>query len=77
MTDRTLTVVFEDVEEGWVQARIAEAPAVITVGRDLDEASSLVEYALGEYIRALAGEEPAGQVARDGSGVQILLRPSD
>ena len=77
VTDSTLTVVFEDVEDGWVQARIAEVPAVITVGRDRDEARSLVEDALREYIRAIAGDEPKGQVAGDVERVRLSLRPSD
>ena len=77
VTDSTLTVVFEDVEDGWVQARIAEVPAVITVGRDRDEARSLVEDALREYIRAIAGDAPTDQVAGDVERVRLSLRPSD
>jgi predicted RNase H-like HicB family nuclease len=51
----TLTVVYEPVEDGWVQARIAEIPGVITAGRNRDEAKELVLDALREYLLA-AGE---------------------
>jgi predicted RNase H-like HicB family nuclease len=52
----TLTVVYESVDEDWVQARIAEMPAVITVGHDKDEARVLVVDALREYLIANAAE---------------------
>jgi predicted RNase H-like HicB family nuclease len=77
VANSSLAVVFEHVEEGWVQARIAEVPTVITVGRDRDEARSLVEDALREYIRAIAGDAPMGQVPGDVERVRLSLRPSD
>lgn len=54
MEEIALTVVYEPVEGGWVQARIAELPAVITAGRDHDEARDLVLDALREYLAANA-----------------------
>lgn len=73
MEEFTLTVVYEPVEEGWVQARIAELPAVITVGHDHDEARALVVDALREYLLANA----AGSAATPGEEreeLTVLLR---
>ena len=74
VADPTLTVVFEDVEGGWVQARIAEVPAVITVGRDRAEAHSLVEDALREYLLAVADDEKA-DLAGESEHVRLILQP--
>jgi predicted RNase H-like HicB family nuclease len=52
-----LSIVYEPVDNGWVQARIAELPAVITAGRSRDEAKSLVLDAFREYLLAL--QQPA------------------
>lgn len=65
---------FEEVDEGWVQARIEELPAVITVGRDDREAHEFLIDALGEYLLSLA--EPA-DTASSSSGrradIEIVL----
>jgi len=71
----TLTVIFEVVENGWVQARIAEVPAVITVGRDRDEAVSMAEDALREYLLAIAGDEPI-EVGGESHQLSLVLRPT-
>lgn len=63
MQSLTLTVVYEPVENGWVQARLVEIPGVITAGPTRDEAKILVVDALREYLRA-AGESADG-VDRD------------
>ncbi len=60
-----LTVICEPVEEGWLQARIAELPAVITAGKTEDEAVNLALDALREYILSLGAGSP-GQVAPGG-----------
>ena len=49
----TLTGVHEPVENGWIQARIVELPAVITAARSLEEAKALLLDALGEYLLSL------------------------
>jgi predicted RNase H-like HicB family nuclease len=54
----TLTVAFEAVEDGWVQARIVEIPGVITAGRDRAEARELVVDALREYLLAAGHDGP-------------------
>ena len=54
MTERLqLTVIYEDVEEGWVQAQIEEFPQVVTAGPSAEEAKSLVLDALREFLLAL------------------------
>lgn len=52
-TSFDLTAVFEPVEDGWVQASIAEIPGVITAGPSLDEAKELLADALREYLLAV------------------------
>jgi predicted RNase H-like HicB family nuclease len=54
-----LTAVFEEVEEGWVQARVKEIPAVITAGPSRAEAEDLLFDALQEYVLSL-GDGPEG-----------------
>lgn len=73
MTEPTLTIVFELVEDGWVQARIAEVPAVITVGRDRAEARSLVEDALREYLLAVADDDKA-ELGGESERVSLVLQ---
>ncbi len=48
-----LTAIFEPVEDGWIQARIAEIPGVITAGPDVESAKELLADALREYVLAL------------------------
>lgn len=54
------TVIYEDGGEGWVMARIAELPEVITQGATLEEARSMVTSALRDwlefYVQERAGE---------------------
>ncbi len=57
----SFTAIYEPVEDGWVQARIQELPAVITAGASLDEAKDLLLDALREYLLSLGeAEAPAG-----------------
>lgn len=48
--DLAYTAVFEEVEGGWTQARIAEIPGVITAGQSREEAKELLQDALREYL---------------------------
>jgi predicted RNase H-like HicB family nuclease len=48
--DLAYTAVYEEVEDGWTQARIAEIPGVITAGRSRGEAKELLQDALREYL---------------------------
>jgi predicted RNase H-like HicB family nuclease len=58
----TWTGVFETVENGWVQARVAEVPGVITAGPTYDDARSLLVDALREYLLSLGQGEPSPPV---------------
>ncbi len=53
----SLTAVCEPVENGWVQARIAELPGVITAAPTPEEARDLLVDALREYLLALREEK--------------------
>jgi hypothetical protein len=58
MPSLELSIVYESVENGWTQARIAEYPAVITAAPTREGAKDLVLDALKEYLLSLA-DEPA------------------
>lgn len=75
MAEPTLTVIFEPVEDGWIQATIAEVPAVITVGRDRAEARSMVEDALREYLLAVGDAKPS-EGTGESEKVSLVLRPA-
>lgn len=49
----TLTALYQTVEDGWVQARVRELPAVITAAPTRDEARLYLEDAVREYLLAL------------------------
>ena len=51
-----LSIVYEPVENGWVQARIEELSPVITAAPTRDEARVLVLDALREYLLALRSD---------------------
>jgi hypothetical protein len=57
MTGRlVLTAVYEQVEDGWTQARIEQLPTVVTAA----EAKELLVDALYEYLLSLgASDQPA------------------
>jgi hypothetical protein len=54
------TTVYDAVENGWTQARIAEYPAVITAGPTREAAKALVLDALKEYWLSFADDPPLG-----------------
>ncbi len=49
---------YESVGDGWVQARLAEIPAVITAAPSQREAREALTDALREYILALTDANP-------------------
>jgi predicted RNase H-like HicB family nuclease len=68
----TFTAVYEPVENGWIQARLAELPGVITAAPTLEQAKELLADALREYLLALgqtgaASAPPANGAARAGA----------
>ena len=59
-TRLSFTAIYEPVENGWIQAGIAELPTVITAGPTLEEAKELLLDALREYLLSLGEQqEPA------------------
>ena len=46
----TFTAVYEEIEDGWVQGRLAEMPGVITAAPTREEAETMIRDALGEYL---------------------------
>ena len=60
----SLTVVYEPVENGWIQARIEELPGVITAGQSFAEAKELIVDAVREYLLALGTEQPEVAVTK-------------
>jgi predicted RNase H-like HicB family nuclease len=54
-----LSIIYEPVEEGWVQARIEGIPEVITAGPTKAEARVLVLDALREYLLSIRGNGEA------------------
>ena len=59
MPSLQLSIVYESVENGWTQARIAEYPAVITAAPTREGAKELVLDALREYLLSLADDQPS------------------
>ena len=55
----SMSIVYEPVEQGWVQARIEGIPEVITAGRSKEEARELVIDALREYLMSIRGNGDA------------------
>ena len=45
-----LTAVYEPLEDGWVQARLVEWPAVVTCGRSREEAREMLRDAFREMV---------------------------
>lgn len=61
MASVAFTAVYEDVENGWVQARLAEIPGVLTVAPTRAEATEALLDAFAEYVRSFADPD-AGSV---------------
>jgi predicted RNase H-like HicB family nuclease len=43
---REYSVVYQEVEDGWIMARVPELPGAVTQGRDLAEARSMIKEAV-------------------------------
>lgn len=43
---REFTVIYQEVEDGWIMARVPELPGAVTQGRDLAEARSMIKEAV-------------------------------
>ena len=73
MSSIPLSILYEVVEDGWVQARIEELPGVITVAPTRDEARTLVLDALREYLLSLRDEPLAGSATGDREALALEL----
>jgi predicted RNase H-like HicB family nuclease len=60
-----LSIVYEPDEDGWILARIAEYPAVITTAPTREGAKEMVLDALREYLLSLTEDEPGGGGERE------------
>ena len=63
---REYTVVYQEIEDGWVMASVPELPGAVTQGRDLDEARSMIQEAV-----ALLLESYRENAVRDAPGNAI------
>jgi predicted RNase H-like HicB family nuclease len=62
-----LTAIYEPVEDGWTQARLAELPAVITAAPSRDEARELLVDALREYLLSLGPDDGSSELGASAS----------
>lgn len=66
MKKREYTVVYQEVEDGWIMATVPELPGAVTQGRDLEEARSMikeaVELLLESYQRNAAKDAPGNAI---------------
>ena len=76
-TSVSLTAIYEPVDDGWVQARLKEIPAVITCAPTRGEAEELLLDATREYLLSLVelGVDPDPPNGSQGS-VDITLEAS-
>jgi predicted RNase H-like HicB family nuclease len=68
-----LSIVFEPVEDGWVQARIDELPAVITAAPTRTEAKAMVLDALREYLLSLRNVPSVRAAGEDREPVALQI----
>ena len=66
----SFTAVYEPVDDGWVQAHLAELPGVITAAPTQEEAEPSCADALREYLLALGQAEAGAAPAPAGSTTQ-------
>lgn len=66
-----LSIVYEPVENGWTQARIAEYPPVITAAPTREGAKEMVLDALREYLLSLTEQVGPDQGEREPVAVTI------
>jgi predicted RNase H-like HicB family nuclease len=71
-TPLTLTAVYEPVDNGWIQGRINELPAVITEAPTIEEAKEMLRDALAEYLASLQSEPD--DVAPEADREELELR---
>lgn len=68
------TVIFEEVGDGWVQARLSELPGVITAAPSREQAAEDVVDALREYLLSLRDvPEPRSEPEDAADTVQLTI----
>jgi predicted RNase H-like HicB family nuclease len=55
------TVIYEDAGDGWTMARIAEVPEIITQGATVEEARSMVQSALRDWLEFYVRDQAGGK----------------
>jgi hypothetical protein len=68
------TAVLEPVEDGWVQARLEEILAVVTVGRAREEARELLLDAFREDLLSLGVPGVDGGAESERERLELTLR---
>lgn len=76
VSELSYTAAFEQVENGWIQARIVEVPGVITVGPSRDEARELLRDALREYLASFMESDRDETSGDDREQVRVELLAS-
>jgi predicted RNase H-like HicB family nuclease len=72
----SLTVVYEPVEEGWVQATIEGLPGVVTAAPSLAEAKESIVDALREWLLAFGEGVVSTQPSPEALRAPIKIRLS-
>jgi predicted RNase H-like HicB family nuclease len=69
----SLTAIYEPVENGWIQARVKELPAVITAAPTLEEAKTMLEDAVREYLVAQFEDGQTGSPSAHQEAVRVTI----
>lgn len=69
-----LTPVYEDVDGGWTQVRLAEMPGVITAAPTREQARELLLDALREFLLSFGPNPPEPAMATAPDAVTLTIR---
>jgi predicted RNase H-like HicB family nuclease len=72
--DIEFSVVYEDIENGWVMATIPEVPGAMSQGRTREEARDNVRDALRELLFHRANTDP-DVGSTDGEPLRVTIAP--
>jgi predicted RNase H-like HicB family nuclease len=72
-----LTPVYEQVEAGWTQARIAEIPGVVTAAPTREEAQDMLLDALREFLLSFGPGEPNPAFAHSEGSLTLTANLSE
>ena len=71
----SFTVLYDDVEDGWVMARVLEKPGAISQGRTRAEARENVRDALRELLLHEGTQLPDDEIGGDREALQLTIAP--